>query len=183
MLVYDIDEELTLRTLDERDAVALFSLIENSREHLREWLPWVDETTTLFDSQQFISSSDVLFKKKIGLNTGIIYNGELVGVAGFNKFDWNNGIGYIGYWLSKDYQGKGIMTRVVQALIDYAFEQLNLNRVDIRVAYENYKSRAIPERLGCRIEGQIRQAEWLYNHYVDHVIYGMLASDWMESRS
>lgn len=70
------------------------------------------------------------------------------------------------------------MTRVTQALIDHAFTDLDFNRVEIRAAFENTKSRSIPERLGFKQEGQIRQAEWLYDHYVDHVIYGMLASDW-----
>jgi ribosomal-protein-serine acetyltransferase len=42
---------------------------------------------------------------------------------------------------------------------------------------ENVKSRAIPERLGFRAEGTVRQAEWLYDRFVDHVVYGLLAGD------
>ncbi len=102
----------------------------------------------------------------------------MVGVIGFNEFDWRNKIGYIGYWLSKDAQGKGIMTRAARALIDYGFEILDLNRIDIRAAVDNKKSRAIPERLGFNQEGILRQTEWLYDHYVDHVVYGMLANEW-----
>ncbi|WP_342770185.1 GNAT family protein [Oceanobacillus chungangensis] len=102
--------------------------------------------------------------------------------AGFNSLDFRNKIGHIGYWLAKDYQGKGIMSRVARALTEYAFHELDLNRVEIRAAYENLRSRAIPKRLGFVEEGKIRQAEWLYDHYVDHVIYGMLASDWENIR-
>lgn len=58
------------------------------------------------------------------------------------------------------------------------FNELKLNRVDIRAAEENIKSRAIPERLGFVCEGQIRQAEWLYDHYVNHIVYGMMAAEW-----
>ena len=43
---------------------------------------------------------------------------------------------------------------------------------------DNHKSRAIPERFGFKKEGMIRQAEWLYDHYVDHIIYGLLAREW-----
>jgi RimJ/RimL family protein N-acetyltransferase len=70
-----------------------------------------------------------------------------------------------------------IMTKACEAFIEYGFNGLNLNRIEIRVAEGNMKSRAIPERLGFTEEGKIRQAEWLYDHYVDHIIYGLLAED------
>jgi ribosomal-protein-serine acetyltransferase len=66
-------------------------------------------------------------------------------------------------------------------LVDYAFNELGLNRLEIRCATENTKSRAIPQRLGFKQEGTIRQAEWLYDHYVDLVVYGILASEWSDS--
>jgi ribosomal-protein-serine acetyltransferase len=50
----------------------------------------------------------------------------------------------------------------------------------MRCAVENKKSRKIPERLGFREEGTIRQAEWLHEHFIDLVIYGMLASEWRD---
>jgi ribosomal-protein-serine acetyltransferase len=62
--------------------------------------------------------------------------------------------------------------------VDYAFSGLKLNRVEIACATENKKSQAIPKRLGFTEEGIARQAEWLYDHYVDHIVYGLLASDW-----
>jgi ribosomal-protein-serine acetyltransferase len=101
-----------------------------------------------------------------------------VGVAGFNSINWSNKTAYIGYWLGEGFQGNGIMTKVAKALTDYAFIELGLNKVEIRAAVENKKSRSIPERLGFKNEGCIRQAEWLYDHYVDHVVYGILADEW-----
>ncbi len=59
---------------------------------------------------------------------------------------------------------------------------MGLNRIEIRCATENVKSRAIPERLGFKEEGLIRDAEWLYDHYVDHIVYGMLELDWENNR-
>jgi len=119
-----------------------------------------------------------LYNNQQGITAGIFYKGQLAGVAGFNTLDWKNKIGTIGYWLGVHFIGKGIMTRVVCALIEYAFNNLKLNRLEIRVATNNFKSRAIPERLYFTLEGYIRQAEWLYDHYVDHRIYGMLAEEW-----
>ncbi|PAV28446.1 RimJ/RimL family protein N-acetyltransferase [Virgibacillus profundi] len=179
MFSREIDEVLELRQLHISDAEELFQITDGSREYLREWLPWVDTTTTVEDSRGFIEHSQRSFEAKKGITCGVFYKRKLVGTAGFNSFDWANKIGYIGYWLSEDYQGLGIMTKVSAALTDYAFSELSLNKVDIRAAYENKKSRAIPERLGFTEEGKIRQAEWLYDHYVDHIVYGMLVREWI----
>ena len=178
MFVYEVDEELTLKMMNTSNVEQLFSLIEYNRDYLQEWLPWVNSTTRVEHSKQFIENAFQTHADRVGLTSGIFYQESLVGVIGFNEFDWRNKIGYIGYWLSKDAQGKGIMTRAVRALTDYGFEILDLNRIDIRAAVDNKKSRAIPERLGFNQEGILRQTEWLYDHYVDHVVYGMLANEW-----
>ncbi|GGJ89842.1 ribosomal-protein-serine acetyltransferase [Lentibacillus kapialis] len=178
MFLFEIDEEIALKHLEITDAAPLFQLTDDSRETLRQWLSWVDHTKTPNDSRSFIESVLKQFAERRGLTTGILYQGELAGVAGFNLFDWTNGIGHIGYWLGAEYEGRGIMTRAVSGLIDYAFYSLELNRIEIRAAYANHKSRAIPERLGFVQEGRIRQAEWLYDHFADHAVYGKLAHEW-----
>lgn len=164
------------------DAAPLFQLTDESRDILRQWLSWVDYTQTAENSKSFIESALKQFADRKGLTTGILYRGELAGVVSFNDFDWKNGIASIGYWLGRHYKGKGIMTRAVSGLIDYGFYSLELNRIEIRAAVANRKSRAIPERLGFVQEGHIRQAEWLYDRYVDHVVYGMLAHEWKDCR-
>ncbi len=70
------------------------------------------------------------------------------------------------------------MTAASQALVSHAFDHAQLNRVEIRCATGNDKSRAIPVRLGFREEGLLRDAEWLYDHFVDHIVYAMLSRDW-----
>ena len=182
MFFFEIDEEVHLRLLSGLDTEPLFKLIDESRNDLRKWLPWLDDTLRPHDSRRFIEQSMTLYNNRQALTVGIFYKNELAGIAGFNEYEWVNKIAYIGYWLGVRYQGKGIMTRVVHALTDYGFNHLKFNRMDIRAATGNVKSRAIPERLGYTLEGHIRQAEWLYDHYVDHAVYGMLAHEWELSK-
>ena len=99
-------------------------------------------------------------------------------MIGYNQLDWQNRIGYIGYWLAQDYQGKGLMTTSCKAIVDYGFGVLNLNRLVITCATENKPSQAIPNRLGFTHEGTTRDAEWLYDHFVDHEIYVQFYCDW-----
>ncbi|SES11031.1 GNAT family N-acetyltransferase [Psychrobacillus sp. OK032] len=180
MFTYQLDEKIYLKMLDLRDSEHLFDLTIGSKESLREWLPFIDYTKTVADSHSFIQSTMKQFSDNNGVQAGIWYDGKLAGVLGFHQINWNNKSTSIGYWLGNDYVGLGLMTKAVKAFVHYALNDLNLNRVEIRAAVENKKSRAIPERLGFTEEGCIRQAEWLYDHYVDHVVYGMLKNDWKE---
>ncbi|MGH0486780.1 GNAT family N-acetyltransferase [Bacillus mycoides] len=180
MLIHKIDEEVTLRMFNEGDAEEFYNLIISSKSYLKEWLGWLDYIEKAEDTAQNIKARLKEFAENGGYPKSfvIIYKGKIAGTIGFNDIHKTNKIGIVGYWLGENFQGKGIMTKTLKALIDYGFKELGLNKIEISVAVENKKSRALPERFGFVEEGKIRQAEWLYDHYVDHVIYGLLATEW-----
>jgi ribosomal-protein-serine acetyltransferase len=183
MFIYTINEKLSLKLPEVNDAEELFHLTDSSREYLREWLPWLDGTKTPEDTEEFIKFCLSSYAEQKSLTALILFEGKIAGTAGFNKVDWSNRTAYIGYWLGQDYQGHGIMTKTAKALTDYAFNELKLNKVEIRAAAKNRKSRSVPERLGFINEGRIRQAEKLYDQFVDHEVYGMLAEEWKNTRN
>jgi ribosomal-protein-serine acetyltransferase len=166
-----VREDLELRRRVESDAEAVFQVIDKNREYLKQWLPWLDDSQTVEDLRKYIQSDIAEFEKKEGCDFGIWHDGQWIGGIGFSSFGTNDRKTSIGYWLAQDFQGKGIMTDCVRALVNFGFEQLNLNRIVIRCAVENTKSRAIPLRLGFKEEGVQRQSEWLYDHFVDLVMY------------
>ena len=182
MFIHTIDEELSLKLMELKDAERIFELTDHSRDYLREWLPWLDMTTKVEETKAYIQLCLNSFAELKSMNAVVLFKGMIVGVAGFNELDWSNKTAHIGYWLAEEYQGNGIMTKTARGLTDYAFNEFELNRVEIRAAVENKKSRGIPERLGFVDEGCIRQGEWLYDHFVDHIVYGMLAEDWLKNK-
>jgi ribosomal-protein-serine acetyltransferase len=99
-------------------------------------------------------------------------------VVAFNEIDKMDRCATIGYWLAKSKMGKGYMTAAVKALMDKGFQQLELNRIQARVATGNYPSQAVCDRLGLKKEGVLRQAEWLYDYYVDLTMNSILRSEW-----
>lgn len=179
MVEFVIDDVVELKLLDVIDAEQLFQLTDTNRSYLREWLPWVDGTKNVEDSKAFIEITREQYDANNGFQAGIWFKGKLAGIIGFHGMNWANRSTSIGYWLGEEYQGNAIMTKSCKALVTYAFKELNLNRVEIRCAENNLKSRAIPERLDFENEGMIREAEWLYDHFVDHVVYGILAREWL----
>ncbi|ACV57727.1 GNAT family N-acetyltransferase [Alicyclobacillus acidocaldarius] len=178
MFYQTIDDDLRLRLLEPRDADALFRLLDESRAYLREWLPFLDANQSSEETRAFILSGLQRYAAQNGAEIGLWYRGEIAGVLGLHYIDWANRSTSLGYWLGERYQGKGIMTRACRAVIDILFREYGLNRVEIRAATGNHKSRAVAERLGFQYEGCKRQAEWLYDHYVDHAVYSMLAGEW-----
>jgi ribosomal-protein-serine acetyltransferase len=182
MFHLSVDRSLELHLLEAHHAPLLFALTEKNRAHLRRWLPWLDSNTTQEDTRRFIDQARERYASRESLEMGIWHQGFLVGVVGFHEFDWPSRRGSMGYWLDAQAQGKGLMTRSCRALIEHAFAELGLNRVEIRCAPDNLRSRAIPERLGFRQEGWLRQAEWLYDRFVDHLVYGLLVQDWQARR-
>ena len=177
MFKFNVDKDIYLMLIRNKDDEELFQLIDSSRDYLRQWLPWVDESKSVENTREFIEASKKQFLSESGFQAGIWYKEKLVGVIGFHSINWGNRNSSIGYWLHSDYQGNGIMTKACKSLVEYAFEELNLNRIEIRCAEENFKSRAIPERLGFIQEGIAREAEWIYDHFVNHIVYSKLKSD------
>ena len=172
-----VAEGLELRILEPRHAEALFQLVDTNRAHLREWMPWVDGTTSADDTAEFIDASLEQYGNQQGLNLGIWYEGELCGTIGYVYWDMIHKKTEIGYWLDRSHTGKGIITRCTQALVDYAFDVLRMNRIQISCGTGNKASCAVAERLGFKHEGLIRDGEWLYDHYHDLNVYALLAGE------
>lgn len=173
-----VSDEIEIRMLEESDAETVFAAVDRNREHLREWLIWVDRSDRPEVTLQHIRESKRRYENKEALSAGIWFNDEFVGAVGVVGYQWHNRMLELGYWLSADQQGKGVMTKAVTAMIDDAFDNLELNRVEIHCADGNLRSRAIPERLGFQLDGVMRQGGLLNGKFVDKVIYSMLAEEW-----
>jgi ribosomal-protein-serine acetyltransferase len=84
----------------------------------------------------------------------------------------------LGYWIARDFQGKGIVTDACRAVVTHLLRELDLNRVEILCATGNEKSCAIPRRLGFALDGTLREGELCSGRYLDLHVFGMLKRDW-----
>ncbi len=175
--IFDQDPGWRLRLLEETDAEDLYATVDANRDHLARWMPWA-AGQTLEGTLAFIRSTRRQLASNDGFQTAIVEDGRIIGMVGFHGVSWDHRSTSIGYWLAEAAQGRGIMTRSVRALADYAFTVWELDRIEIRAAVDNKRSRSIPERLGFRQEGVLRKAELVGDRYVDHAVYARLASEW-----
>lgn len=173
-----VNEHTSLETLELIHAESLFNLINANRNYLREWLPWVDNMKTVANCTNYISDCKRFEAAKTDFGFAIVIDKNIVGRIGMHHINRQNRIGEIGYWLSNGMQGRGIVTNCCKIMINFGFTQLELNRIEIKCGVGNEKSKAIAEKLGCKHEGTLRQAEWLNGRFIDLHLYAMLKSEW-----
>jgi ribosomal-protein-serine acetyltransferase len=175
---YKVDEQIEIELLQQQHKEELFTLIDTNREHLRKWLLWVDKRKSAEDFEPIIPIWITNYANNNGFDAGIRFNGKLVGMIGLHYIDWKNKATSIGYFLSEEAQGNGIITRSVRSLVNYLFEEMDLHRIEIQCAVNNLKSIAIPTKLGFVQEAVKRDGQWLYDHYEDLVTFSLLKRDW-----
>ena len=170
-----VDSEITLRSPGIPDADLLFELIDSNRDHLGRWLPGLVAVKSVEEERSWL-------EKQIDNPDGerpllIIVDDVVVGVIGA-KVQSLNDAAEVGYWLVEGQQGRGLTTRSCAAIVDDLLRSQGMNRVVIRAAVDNTRSRAVPERLGFVHEGVEREAVKLPEGFVDMAVYSMLASEW-----
>ncbi|MEG1400767.1 GNAT family protein [Bacteroides sp.] len=174
-----ITDKKSLRPLQADDANDMYDTIDAQREYLGRWLPFVAGTTLISVNQAFVDSAVDADDKTYTIRKG----DKFVGLIGFKATDKANRKTEIGYWLSEEHQGQGIMTRAVEVLCKCAFEKLEINRVQIKCAVGNNPSSNIPKRLGFKFEGLERAGELFPNDdFADIEVYSRLKNEYNSSK-
>lgn len=166
-----------LRPLEERHAPVLFALVERERDYLRQWMRWVHATETEDDALAYIQRALQQFASNEGFTAGIWADGSIAGGI-YLRLKWLDRTAEVGYWLAREFQGRGIVTAAVRAATEHVLVELQMNRVEILCASGNSKSSAIPKRLGFTLEGTLRQALHLSGRYLDLEVYSMLRGEY-----
>ncbi|HEY6284593.1 MAG TPA: GNAT family N-acetyltransferase [Ktedonobacteraceae bacterium] len=151
-------ERVLVRPYREGDAQALFEAMNESRDHLRPWMPFADEHQTVDESRHWIiqQMAHWLLRDDLALSIWEQSTGRYLGGTGLYPHDWEIGYFEIGYWLRTSAEGYGYVTEAVRLLTNFALDSLKANRLEICCDELNTRSAAIPKRLGYVLEGRLR---------------------------
>lgn len=169
---------VTLRRWTLDDAEPLFRLVDENRAFLGEWLTWVDTIRSTVEEAGFIAQAQQHYSERSSLQLALEIRGQLAGSIGLSAISAQNRQAEIGYWLAEGFTGQGHATAACRGLIAHAFGPLGLHRITIWAATGNRRSRAIPERLGFRLEGVEREAELRRGDFFDLARYALLSHEW-----
>lgn len=180
-MTISIEEDLRLEGIEQKHAIPLFRAIDENRQHLSVFLPWVPNMGSVEIMQNYIRNCEKLEAQKMEKSFVIYHLKQVVGRIGIHHIDIQNHSAAIGYWLVKAAEGKGIIYKCCKRLLPYGFQELNLHRIEIKCATGNQRSRAIPLKLGFQQEGVLRDAEYVNGKYLDLFVFSLLESDWQEN--
>lgn len=183
MKTIKIDEDITLKEISSSSPGRIFNAIDRNREYLRKWLPFVDSTQSMKDSEDYVLSVINSDCPKKDMVFEIWFEDDFCGLVGLKEIDHYNRKTELGYWLIESLQGKGIMLRSCRGLIQYAFDALKMNRIQIKCAIGNERSMQIPLRLKFEFEGVEKSGEFVHGKYLDLKTYAILKRDWKQKQN
>jgi ribosomal-protein-serine acetyltransferase len=175
---HQIDDNLKLCLPELHTAEELTAVVRANLKHLQPWMPWAVDEYSIDSAKEWIQRTLTEFAEDGRFNAVILIDEKPVGTIGFHNLNTANGSAEIGYWIDKEHEGRGIITRCSGALIDYLFDVRKLNRIQINCNVDNTRSRKVPERLGFKLEGIHRQVEYVNGRFGDWAVYALLRDEW-----
>ena len=172
-------ERLLIRYLTDSDLQAIFD-IRSDPEVMRYWSS--PPITELAQAQEIITTSQEGYETGDFLQLGIEHKSDsaLIGTCTLFAFHRPSRRAEMGYALGRPFWGQGYMNEALKRLVQYAFDELDLNRLEADIDPRNLASAKTLERLGFLKEGQLRE-RWIVNGEVsDSDIYGLLRNDWLK---
>ncbi len=182
----DPDDDVYLAVLERDDAGALYALVEANRERLGRWLPWARSGGPEVQERFVAEVAQPSLARGPGIQAAVWRGEELIGAAGVHEVDERSRSGSIGYWLDARHEGRGVVTKVVRALVNRCFSEPLLGgepfeRLTVLADVENLRSRAVAERLGFAFEGVMRRQNRGPDR-PDMAVYSLLRSEWEAAR-
>ena len=173
------NEELLLRAFRLEDADEIYQAVCESKEQLERWLPWCHAEYALSDTLEFLGARGQAHRREQEHAFAIIERstGRFAGATGVNQIDRHSRRANLGYWLRTDCTGKGYATQATLLVARWAFEALELERIEIVAATGNIASQRVAIRAGATREGIARRRLRMGNEQRDAVVFSLVRGD------
>lgn len=177
MLSVDLGGGAALRPLEPWQAEEFLAHLDRAREFVDEWIPWATLSTDLRSARRTLQRYADQTARDEGRIFGIWLDGTLVGGTMFVSFDTRAGTCEIGCWLEPAGTGKGLVTRAVRVLVDWALTTRGMGRVEWHCRPDNAASSAVARRLGMTLDGTMRSAYPYRGVRHDIEVWSLLPAD------
>ena len=178
MFVIALDDRAELRPLEPWQAGEFLAHMDRARTAVDPWIPWASRSVDLDSARATLQRYADLAARDAGRLYGIWLDGTLVGGVMLVSFDAAVGTCEVGCWLEPAGQGRGLVTRAVRHLVDWAVRVRGIHRVEWHTRPDNSASRNVARRLGMRLDGVLREAYPYRGVRYDAEIWSLLAPEW-----
>lgn len=174
----DLGDGATLRPLEPWQAAEFLAHMDRARGTVDPWIPWASRSPDLDGARATLQKYADLQARDAGRLYGIWLEDSLVGGVMFVSFDTESGNAEVGCWLEPAATGRGLITKAARHLIEYAFRERGLHRIEWHCRTDNKASSAVARRLGLTHEATLRQSYPWQGVRHDAEIWAVLAPDW-----
>ena len=173
------NENIQLRRVRPSDAESLYEAVTESIKELSPWMPWCTKEYTIKESKTWCETHEAGWSKKREYDFVIIdkLDGMLLGICGINNINAEVKFANLGYWVRTGRTGEGIATAAVPMLAKFGFDNLNLNRIEIVVAEENFASQRVAEKAGALREGLLRKRLLVHGKVHNAFMFSLVSGD------
>lgn len=168
-----------VRTWRADDVDYLYEAVRESISHLSPWLPWCTETYCRKESLDWVKSRATAWAEDEEFSFVIadLSDSRLLGGIGLHRLNWLNRNGELGYWIRTSESGKGYCSEAARIVTRWAFESLELQRIEILASTRNAASLRVAAKAGGTCEGILRRKLVLDGVVHDAALYSVIRSD------
>ena len=177
-----VNSKITLKLRNQSHVEEMYVLTMKNMQRLKPWLFWANDAMTIEETEVFIRRNQEYFKSEKSLDLGIFYEGRLIGSGGLHGIEKRDKKAAIGYWVDEEYEGMGIVTKSIAKVIEYAFHDLGLNRLELLCGEKNIGSKAVAERLSFTLEGVLREYHIINGVTINDLVFSLLKSDYQNQK-
>lgn len=168
-------EACVIRPCTVDDASAMHEAVRESLAELTPWMPWCHPDYSLPEARAWLRAQVQAFNERKWFEFVIVDgDGRYIGQCGLNQFDELNCRCNLGYWVRSSAVRRGVATRAVHLLRDWAFAHTGLVRIEIVIAAGNPASLRVAEKAGAVREGMLRRRLVLHGAPVDAVMFSFV---------
>lgn len=177
------DDGAELRPLEPWHAEEFLAHLERGREFINRYIPFGSKATDPAGAREVLQRYADMRAADTGSLHGLWLDGRLVGGVLFLNFDAEAGNCEVGCWLEPAGSGRGLVTRAIGVLIDFAVEQRGIQRIEWIASAGNTPSLNVARRLGMTRDGVRRQAYPYRGVWHDLEVWSVLAQEWRDARA
>lgn len=177
-------QDVRIRPYEPSDAEALYAAVRESIAEVGFWLEWCHADYTIDESRGWIDHCVAARSEGREYNFAIVDgDGRFLGGCGLNRIERNHRVANLGYWVRTGAAGRGVATAATLLLAEFAFDQTNLNRLQILASTRNRASQRVAERTGARREAVVKDRLFLSGESHDAVQYALLRTEFRADTS
>ncbi|MGW1160627.1 GNAT family N-acetyltransferase [Streptomyces sp. NPDC002519] len=177
------DDGAELRPLEPWHAEEFLAHLDRGREFVNQHIPFGVNATDIASARALLRSYADKHAADAGGLHGLWLDGKLVGGLLFRVFDAAGGTCEVGCWLEPAAIGRGLVTRGMRVLIDWAIDERGIHRVEWRASSANTPSIKVARRLGMSRDGVLREGRLYRGVRQDTEVWSLLAPEWRAARA